>query len=90
MERPEILVGDTSLDFGVGFCTTTSYGQAERWARLKMRRENKDIGYVAIYEFDYEAAKENTAIRRAGCIVSRNSKNGRHVSDSRKKEQNLH
>lgn len=30
-----------------------------------MRRENKDTGgYVAIYEFDYEAAKENTVIRK--------------------------
>ena len=64
VEKPEILVGDTFLDFGVGFYTTTSYDQAERWARIKMRRENKDTGYVAIYEFDYEAAKENTVIRK--------------------------
>lgn len=64
VEHPEIRVSDTFLDFGAGFYTTTSYDQAERWARIKMRRENKNTGYVAIYEFDYEAAKENTHIRR--------------------------
>ena len=64
VEKPEIRSGDTFLDFGVGFYTTTSYEQAERWARIKMRRENKDIGYVAIYEFDYDAAKENTVIQK--------------------------
>lgn len=62
-EKPEIRTGDTLLDFGVGFYTTTSYEQAERWARIKMRREKKDIGYVASYEFDYDAARENTVIR---------------------------
>ena len=64
VEKPEILVGDTFLDFGSGFYTTTSQDQAERWARIKMRRENKDTGYVAVYEFDYEAAKKTTAIRK--------------------------
>ena len=64
VKKPEIRVGDTFLDFGVGFYTTTSYDQAERWARIKMRRENKDIGYVTIYEFDYEAVKANTVIRK--------------------------
>ena len=62
VEKPEIIVGENFLDFGVGFYTTTSYHQAERWARTKMRRENKDIGYVSIYEFDYESAKKDTKI----------------------------
>ncbi len=64
VKRPEIREGETFLDFGTGFYTTTSYDQAERWARIKMRRENKDVGYVTIYEFDYESAKENAHIRR--------------------------
>lgn len=64
VEEPKILDGESLLDFGVGFYTTTSYAQAERWARIKMRREKKEVGYVAIYEFDYEAAKENTIICR--------------------------
>lgn len=62
VEKPEIIVGENFLDFGVGFYTTTSYEQAERWAKTKMRRENKDIGYVSIYEFDYEKAKKETKI----------------------------
>ena len=64
VEKPEIRTGDTFLDFGVGFYTTTSYQQAERWARIKMRRENKDTGYVSVYEFDYDAAKNHTVIKK--------------------------
>ncbi len=64
VEHPEIRVGKNLLDFGIGFYTTTSYDQAERWAKIKMRRENKDTGYVAVYTFDYESAKKNTVIRQ--------------------------
>lgn len=64
VESPEIRASDTFLDFGAGFYTTTSYEQAERWARIKMRRENKTVGYVSVYEFDYDAAKAHTVIRR--------------------------
>ncbi len=62
VEKPEIRKGDVFLDFGIGFYTTTSKEQAERWARIKMRRNNADIGYVSIYEFDLEKAKENLVI----------------------------
>ena len=64
VETPEIREGGTFLDFGTGFYTTTSYEQAERWARIKMRRENKQVGYVAAYDFNYEAAQEDTIIRK--------------------------
>lgn len=64
VDRPEIREGDTFLDFGSGFYTTTSYDQAERWTKIKMRRENKTNGYVAVYEFDFESASRNTVIRR--------------------------
>ena len=64
VDKPEIRAGNTFLDFGAGFYTTTSYEQAERWTRIKMRRENKEVGYVAVYEFDYDTAKENTVIRK--------------------------
>ena len=58
VDKPEIRKGSLFLDFGVGFYTTTSYEQAERWAKLKMRRNNKGVGYVSIYEFDLELAKK--------------------------------
>ena len=38
VEMPELRAGVSLLDFGAGFYTTSSYEQAERWARIKMRR----------------------------------------------------
>ena len=35
VKKPKIIAGENFLDFGVGFYTTTSYQQAERWARTK-------------------------------------------------------
>lgn len=63
VDRPEIRTSENYLDFGTGFYTTTSYEQAERWAKIKMRRENKAVGYVSIYEFDFDAAKAECTIR---------------------------
>ena len=64
VDKPEIRVSEVFLDFGVGFYTTTSYEQAERWAKIKMRRNNTNIGYVSIYEFDFEQAKKDLKIKR--------------------------
>ena len=64
VENPEIRISNTFLDFGTGFYTTTSRQQAERWARIKMHRENKNIGYVSVYEFDFEHAQQETTICR--------------------------
>ena len=62
VEKPEIRISESFLGFGADFYTTTSYAQAERWARIKMRREN--IGYVSVYQFDLEKAERETVIRR--------------------------
>lgn len=64
VEMPEIRKGEVFLDFGPGFYTTTSYEQAERWARIKMRRNNVDTGFVSIYEFDYDNAFAELQIKR--------------------------
>ena len=64
VERPEIRKGEVYLDFGVGFYTTTSLEQAERWARIKMRRNNLPSGYVSIYEFDFARAEKELTIGR--------------------------
>ena len=64
VKAPEIRSSETYLDFGPGFYTTSSYEQAERWARIKMRREGKQIGYVAKYAFDAEGAKQALHMRR--------------------------
>ena len=63
VDCPEIRTSENYLDFGNGFYTTTSYEQAERWAKIKMRRENKSVGFVTIYEFDFDAAKAECTIR---------------------------
>ena len=64
VDKPEIRKSDVYLDFGVGFYTTTSFEQAERWAKIKMRRKNLNLGYVAVYEFDIEKAKKEFVIKR--------------------------
>lgn len=64
VKNPEIRKGDAFLDFGVGFYTTTSYEQAERWAKIKMRRKNVEKGYVSVYEFDLEKAEQELCIKR--------------------------
>ncbi len=64
VEHPEIRASGTFLDFGNGFYTTTSYEQAERWARTKMRRLNRSVGYVSVYTFDYDAAIQEMTIER--------------------------
>ena len=64
MKEPEIRPSEAFLDFGSGFYTTTSYAQAERWARIKMRRQSTPIGFVSVYEFDYEAARQQAEILR--------------------------
>ena len=64
VDKPEIRVSEVFLDFGVGFYTTTSYEQAERWAKIKMRRNNADVSYVAIYEFDFEKAQKELNVKQ--------------------------
>lgn len=64
VDHPEIRQSDVFLDFGTGFYTTTSYEQAERWAKIKMRRKNVPLGYVSVYEFDLEAAQRDCVIKK--------------------------
>ena len=63
VEKPEIRKSESFLDFGIGFYTTTSYVQAERWAKTKMRRGNVKPGFVSVYEFDFEKAKKELSIK---------------------------
>lgn len=54
VRNPLILNPNRTLDYGVGFYTTTSEQQASDWA---LRRSSKEeCGYVNIYEFDNAAA----------------------------------
>ena len=64
VNEPRILNGANYLDFGLGFYTTSSYEQAERWARIKMRRSNVSAGYVSVYDFDLVKAEKDCVIAR--------------------------
>ena len=64
VENPEIRTGAVYLDFGVGFYTTTSFEQAQRWASIKMRREQSSIGYVSVYDLDLTAASQDISIQK--------------------------
>ena len=87
VDKPEIRKGDVYLDFGAGFYTTTSCEQAERWARIKMRRHNSAIGYVSVYEFDLDAASKDLSIEKFETANEKwlefvvNNRNGVSVGD---------
>lgn len=63
VEQPRIIQGANMLDFGPGFYTTQSYEQAERWTKVKMRRTQAELGYVSVYEFDYENALRRSFVK---------------------------
>lgn len=52
--QPKILKSDRKLDFGTGFYLTSSYEQAERWARLTTKRRAEGKQTVTVYEYDEE------------------------------------
>ncbi len=54
VEKPKILQSDRRLDFGTGFYLTSSYGQAERWAFLTVKRRGEGKQIITSYEFDEE------------------------------------
>lgn len=64
VDDPQIRKGEAFLDFGIGFYTTTSFEQAKRWAQIKMRRKNVDVGYVSVYEFDTYKGEKELSIKR--------------------------
>jgi hypothetical protein len=49
VERPKIIQSTRTLDYGQGFYTTSSFGQAEQWVSRKII-DKKSAGYVNIYE----------------------------------------
>lgn len=59
---PEIRKSQRTLDYGSGFYATTSYAQAERWVRRKMRESKAERGYINVYEFDVEAMQTYNTI----------------------------
>jgi len=56
IKQPLILEKQRLLDFGKGFYTTSNKKQAERWAKIKQKREGITANaYVSVYKFNIEA-----------------------------------
>ena len=65
VDKPMLIKVNRTLDFGIGFYTTTSKEQAYRWAQIKRRRENSQNAIVSIYEIEdkyFTARKINNNI----------------------------
>ena len=56
VDMPKILPNLRALDFGGGFYLTSSYAQAERWAKVIFKRRQAGQPIVNIYTFDDERA----------------------------------
>ena len=52
VENPEICQPNRSLDYGSGFYTTTSFAQAQKLVKRRMKEKGVPKGYVNVYEFD--------------------------------------
>jgi hypothetical protein len=49
---PKIILPNRALDFGAGFYTTTDENQAISWAETLVKRSDKGVPLLNIYEFD--------------------------------------
>lgn len=62
VEKPQIRLANRTLDYGMGFYTTTSKEQAELWVKRKIGgKSNK--GFINIYEFDLSSVKKLKTLR---------------------------
>lgn len=64
IRTPEIRVPNRTLDFGMGFYTTTSESQAEKLVKDRISRRKWQGGYVNSYDFDMEQASTDLSIKQ--------------------------
>ena len=57
IRNPRILLPTRTLDYGMGFYTTTSYEQAEQWVKRRQKR-TASVGYVNVYQLDEQASQD--------------------------------
>lgn len=50
VKKPNVSRGRSTVDFGKGFYTTTSFEQARKWADLKRKRSSSSRAIVSEYE----------------------------------------
>lgn len=49
VQKPEIRKSNRTLDYGIGFYSTTSFEQAEAWVKRRMDEAKQAKGYVNVY-----------------------------------------
>lgn len=64
IQTPEIRIPNRTLDFGMGFYTTTSESQAGKLVRDRILRRKWQGGYVNSYDFDMEQAITHLSIKQ--------------------------
>lgn len=62
VERPQIRLANRTLDYGIGFYTTTSEEQAELWVKRKIGGKGNK-GFVNVYEFDLSSMEKLKTLR---------------------------
>ena len=73
VEKPVIIKSDRTLDFGMGFYTTTNILQAENFCRKVADRQKCGKPTVNVYEFDesgFAQSKIATTLKDAGTYES--------------------
>ena len=64
VEKPDIIVPNRFLDFGMGFYTTVYKKQALDFAQKIVQRRKTGIATINIYEFDEENACDDCSVLR--------------------------
>lgn len=52
VQTPQIIMSEKTLDFGIGFYTTSSLEQAKKWAVNKTKREKQGTATVSVFSID--------------------------------------
>ena len=63
VEKPDVRIGRTKVDFGQGFYLSKLQIQAESWAKVIASRKRNGTPVLNRYDFDDQAAKDNPKVR---------------------------
>ena len=50
VEKPRIIDSGRFLDFGIGFCLTTDFEQAKKWAKSTTKRRENGKAVISVFE----------------------------------------
>lgn len=65
VRKSEIRVSTRRIDYGDGFYATTSFVQAETWAKRRLKDKSTSKGFVNVYDFDEQGSKALQVFRFA-------------------------